>query len=650
MAYTSEQYLEAAAKAEAAGDVGAAEELRALAASVEPPTQRLRAIGQGLTFGFGDEILAGLQAPFGEGSLSENYGKALQAERDVLKQYKHDYPYSSIGWEMGGAVLPTVLSGGLGGAATAARGAGIMAGLTRGLTTGALTGGAYGFGTGEGDLTDRAVNAMLGAGFGSIGGGLIGAAGGVLKSAAGPLVNWVRNKAGNRMAGAVANALQRMAEEKGLTADEIVSGVASGRIMAENRTLDSMIRKFYIEATGEASGILKEGLSKRPGATRKAAEEELQGALGSPGNPLEKQRATAAAAKEAEDALYNQAFAPSGVELAAPDVVVEQIRAIAANAPEALKNAAEVARVKYGIKPFFKVTEDGAIEFARKPTLREAELIQRSLGDLKGAAYTGGKGTLGEAYGEAQNVFRAGLNEASPDLMAARAQAKAIRDARDAFKAGQEAFRKTPDELSIIIKDVEALGPDAIAAYREGMLTSLRGQMSKPSAAPGIVRNLTNPDTGPGTALRMVLPEDAATAVTNKLKVAEDAQATADFVLKGSPTSNTMLAPSIDNMANTASDAVSVMANADVFAAARLLGGLMNRAKPGLSDAQKAEVARVLISEDPALVRRALTDDTVMGQLMAATSKAVDKVLAATAAAQRPAGLNLLIDNPSGND
>ena len=607
----------------------------------EPPTQRARAAAQGLTLGFADEILAGLRAPFGEGSLSENYGTALQEERDVLKQYREAYPVSSAAYEIGGAVVPALFTGGAAAPAAATRTAAVLGGLGRGAISGAKFGGVYGFGSGEGDVFDRAASAGVNALIGGVGGGIIGGAGGALTGVGSALVNWVRNKTGNRLAGVVEREVQRLAEQGGITADEVIAGVAEGRIMAENRSLESMIRRFYSEG-GPAGAEIKRVLTARPGETRAAAMQEVQGALGSPGNPLARQRASEELTKRAENEAYERALSANGVDIPAPPQIVAALQDLAIRTPAALKDAAEVARVQYGIRPFFDIAEDGSVSFARAPTLREAELTYRSLRDMKGAAYTGGRGTLGGALGDVAEGLKGELDVASQPLASARAKAAEVRNARDAFTAGQEAIRRSPDELALIIKDIEALGPDAVAAFREGMLTSIRAGMSKPSAAPGLMRGLSNEETGPGTALRLALPPGAAPSVTKKIDVASEAQRAYKGIVEGSQSTPSLLAPRVGEAVNVGQELSSAIGNNDMMAWARLIGGAADSLRPGLSDAQRLEVARVVLSTDPALVARALKDESAAAQLMAATAKAVDAVVRAGTRSATP-GLNLTI-------
>lgn len=591
------------------------------------PTQRLRAaLGQGAMLGFGDEAMAALRAPFGEGSMSENYDAALADERAKLAAYRQAYPYSSLGYEMLGAAAPALLSGGAAAPVAGGRMAAALAGGVRGAVGGAKAGAVYGFGSGEGGLVNRAANAGVQGMFGAGLGGALGAAGGAISRSLNGLVNWVRNKSGDRMAGAVANEVQRLVEQGGMTADEVIDGVANGTLMAENRTLESMIRRFYAEG-GPAGAEIKTTLTARPGETRAAALNEAQSALGSPGNPLANRRVSEQATKEAEDIAYEQAFRPGGTEVRAPSDIVAGMADIARRAPNALKAAAEVARVKHGITPFVTQAADGSVQFTRAPTLREAELTYRSLRDMAGSAYASSSGTLGSALKDLGEAFKGRLDVASPPLAAARAEAKTVRDARDAFTAGTEAFRKSPDELALLMDDITVLGDDAMAAFREGVLTSLRAGLSKPSAAPGLMRSLADETTGPGTALRLALPPDTADDVLRALGVAANAQRASGGVIGGSQTAQTMMAPSVGGAVNVGQEIASGMGG-DLFAWLRLISGVADNITPGLSDAQRLEVARIVLSKDPALVERALKDNTLVGQLQQTTAEAINRVTA----------------------
>ena len=112
-----------------------------------------RSIGQGVTFGFGDEIEAGIRA-LGAGTYDEEVAKI----RADLEKFRETNPVSAYGSEIA-ASLPTGL--GLGALA-------LRAGVRGVGKIGAAEGALYGAGVGE-DAEDRAVSAAIGAPLGAAG-------------------------------------------------------------------------------------------------------------------------------------------------------------------------------------------------------------------------------------------------------------------------------------------------------------------------------------------------------------------------------------------------------------------------------------------------------------------------------------------------
>jgi hypothetical protein len=115
---------------------------------------------QGGTFGFADEIVAGLHAL----SPNDTYDAALQRTRGLLDASRRDHPGVAYGGEVAGAVAAPV------GVATSAATKG--AAIAKGAAAGAGMGGAYAFGQGEGGFDARSEKAKSGALAGALIGGL----------------------------------------------------------------------------------------------------------------------------------------------------------------------------------------------------------------------------------------------------------------------------------------------------------------------------------------------------------------------------------------------------------------------------------------------------------------------------------------------
>ena len=107
-----------------------------------------RAAGQGLSFGFGDE----LEALYRSKKNKTPYEEELIKVRGKLKQFKEDSPVAAYGTEIA-ASIPSMVAGGAGLARLGVKGVGKVAGIE---------GAAYGAGVGE-TVEERAKGAAVGA-------------------------------------------------------------------------------------------------------------------------------------------------------------------------------------------------------------------------------------------------------------------------------------------------------------------------------------------------------------------------------------------------------------------------------------------------------------------------------------------------------
>lgn len=123
-----------------------------------------------VTFGFADEIIAGVMTPFGERTYSEN----LRLARGVMGVVDEDNPNSFLAGQIAGGFVPTSrLStvAGIGKAGTA--------NIKRAAFEGGIMGAAYGIGSSESEelfTTERLQDGLMGGAFGAGGGFIIGTA------------------------------------------------------------------------------------------------------------------------------------------------------------------------------------------------------------------------------------------------------------------------------------------------------------------------------------------------------------------------------------------------------------------------------------------------------------------------------------------
>lgn len=199
------------------------------------PMQRagnaVEGLKSGLTFGFGDEIQAGIAGGYGALSphltFKEGYDQALQDFRGQYDTAKAQTPWTTGAGELVGAIgtgigaAPRALTKGL--ANVSAKG--LLPKLAINTGIGATSGGIYGFGTGEGGLGERAVNtgdmAILG-GLGGIAGAGLGVG---LEKIGRPLLS-------TRMAKAIMGKKNQAMKTQGMTPNKVAQEIAERQSIA----------------------------------------------------------------------------------------------------------------------------------------------------------------------------------------------------------------------------------------------------------------------------------------------------------------------------------------------------------------------------------------------------------------------------------
>ncbi len=604
----------------------------------EVPTQRWRtALGQGLAFGAGDEIEAGIRAL----SPNQTYDDALAEIRGGLKVYKEARPKEALAYEIGGAALPALLPyyG--------------QANLGRAVATGALQGGAYAFNTGEGGLGSRAARVPGGAVTGAVGGGAgyVGAkaVGGIFRK----LTDAARRKIGGRGATIVENEIQRLVKQTGRSADDIAQDIIDGRLLAENRTIQSAVRALRAGG-GEASTVLKEALEPRPAATSSAALQSLRSGLTDATDGTSQAAATRtseAATRAAERQAYG---AVKGVE--ASDEIVDALRDALRRVPGAADEI-QISTTARGASPLYSVDDAGDVIFNRRPTLDEAEIVRRAIANRKTALYNRANpmGAAAGDVGEVETALRSSLDQGSAPLQAARAQASVVRSSRDAYEGGLRALsgdvnEKLADFAALAGKDNSS---ELIAAYRQGLMQAIEARAATGSRS-SMITNFTKEASKEGMLLREVFPQDQLDEVLKRVGISSDAQKASAYILGGSPTSDTTAELARQGMNLGVSDITGVMSGnpeAVLRAGSKMVGKL---AKRELTDAQKAQVARVLVSDNADLVRRAIQDDSAIAALAQRINEIIDTAVSGSTGAGATGGAMVgapvsggLLDNQS---
>ena len=144
-----------------------------------------KGLAQGLTFGFSDEIIAGLRSAFG----SDTYEEALKKERTKLAQAEEAHGGTFLAADVVGSLALPVPGASLRTAATVAKGvkaASTTARVAKAATAGALLGGVEAAGRTEEDLlsAEGLKDVAIGAGLGGAVGGVLSGAGAFIRGKA----------------------------------------------------------------------------------------------------------------------------------------------------------------------------------------------------------------------------------------------------------------------------------------------------------------------------------------------------------------------------------------------------------------------------------------------------------------------------------
>lgn len=555
---------------------------------------------QGLTMGFGDEILSGLQA-LGPSTYADN----VKENRASLDAYAQQFPTSTMGGNLVGGLAGAAATSFIPGlnAAIGARTIGTLERAAQGVGGGIIGTAVQQMGDAEGSAAERfsQINPrMVAAG---------GVAGGATSALLPVAVGALRARFGRVVGDKVQREILRAADESGLDPDAIIAAVQRGEPMANlSEDTANALRKVRA-AGGKARTIANNAADAEYIGGVKRAQSAVTRSLADldPNeNLLADFNRGQAGMRDVENEIYERAFQ----EAPPLDQRSVGIFADAANRdPSLAREAAADIRLKTGETPFFDTDDAGRMVPRRNPTVKEAETFRRTIADRQNAAYSAGQGGKGEAYRDMERGLRSQLDDLSPDLRLARQTAHTRKTAADQFKLGQGALSKGIDGVGVDIAEINAL-PEyaregAMKAYRAGLVHALKRQLEKPGSQAGIIRRLGNDDGDLRQILAMALPPEQQTAVLEDLARSARAIRMKAIVKGGSQTADKM------------ADAMRPSAVADGFDLARgaqggglaLAGEIAKKAQGRgfkLTEAEQAEIARILTGTDPVAMQRLL--------------------------------------------
>lgn len=580
-----------------------------IAVAREP--QRARAMAQGFTFGFADEIEAFVRSAVPGGPEYKDIRDELRAK---LSTYKEDNPGAALTYELAGALVPSLALALTGIGAPAAE-----ANLARLIGRGALEGGLYGYGASEAPgsaLAETTTGTITGAFMSPA--VQLGLRSG--KNLFSKLIDTVREKVGEKPATAVQAEIQRLQEQTGKSTEEILLDLSEGRLMSDNRTLMAALKNIVSEG-GESGRTVLQQTQQRAGETRQAAMEGLQRQLSPETDPnvLRSVRQSEKELKRAESEAYQGVYA--NAPEVTPEVANEMLR-VARSSQDIAKDMMQRYDLKGNLVPPFKIADNGELQMVRIPSLEDAEIMRRVLDDKANESFRSARTDLGSIYAGISSRLRNQIDEMSPDLKSVRQMSAQNFASKEAFEAGRKALSMNVDELEMMI---EVMTPEAQKVFRSGLMDAIRNKVRRQGTT---LANLADEDKQFGQVLRTVLGDQDIRQLSRQLQLAGE---TAEIAQKmpptaGSPTAPLMQERARSGMRGSMQDFARIGAG-DPTIIVDLIDRFLRRDRPQLTDQQRMQVVNVLFSRDPETVRRALTNEAALNQLVDMSGRIADTLI-----------------------
>lgn len=590
-------------------------------------TTALLGANQGVTFGFGDEIAAGVQ------SLSPNttFDQALASNRNLLANANEANPKTAIASEIMGAI-----TGGLGGAKMVgaglkaaapgllgrASGGGLAGTALRGAGVGAVEGGLYGAGTADGEAMLPAIGKGAGLGM-AMGGAAPLAVAGVTKAvtAGADAIGGVLPY-GIGSTGRSNRALQTALQRSGMTVDQVDDAVKSA-------AREGQPSFAVADALGNPGQRALSGVARQPGDARKEIVDFLMKRQDGQGRRI---GGIVSEALDAPDTALQRTAKLTADRGAAADTAYTAARGNAA--PVDVRSALAAIDDRIGGMRGSGVVGDGIdgklagyrSRLAAQPgpdgVKRELSDFDRVLGvkqavqDDIGAALRAGRNNEARELGKLQAALDASLEESSDMYRTANdgfRDASRVIDQIDNGKAATSGRVRAADT----VQQYGKLTPDQQSAFRSGYADPVMAKIE--GAAPGVNKARPLMDEA-STAELGAMAKDPA-LLQRQLGRETTMFETGAQALGGSRT-----AENLQDIADTAKFDTGMIANLLNMrfgaAAAQLIPKLA-----GQNEATRAKIAQMLLSTD---ARGTLTPIAKSAAKSDATKRVIESLLRST--------------------
>lgn len=588
----------------------------------------VRGVADAATFGFADEISAGLGAVTGVGGEFGDYSGNLERQRATDAQRREENPLATIGGQIAGGVATGVI-------AAPAAAASLGGRIAQGAALGAGAGGAYGFGSGEG-VEGRARNALSGLAVGATVGGVMPAAGTGLRKGYNALMDATARPAANALRSTVApqrNALglvQRSLARDGLTPDMAAGKMREATAAGDDSMMlvdvagDNTRRlgRFATNIPGEGANEIKDKVFERQLAQPDRVIEAIKKGLDDPEvyyqtvDDIIQQRATTA------KPLYERFYA-SPVPFTKK---LEDLLGRGSVMRTALRKARDMADAEgVPFKQFFaNIAEDGSYTIKRVPDARAWDQIKRSLDDIVSEntqVLPNGAEKLNNFGRVVSNIRREMLDEID-GLAPAYGQArKAYSSASESLEAVTRGGKLLDADPELARRTLSKMTPEDAQLARIGISKALVDRVQKSKDGLNVVRGIFG-SPRQRAVLKEAFPSKEAFDEF-KATMFREAQKSRT---KNAVTGNSTTAQQMTDLADNQMD-VGVISNLATGRFGAAAGAIVQKALARatvVNEATAKEIASIITSTDPQVAKQ------ILGQMqqMAARDQRVAQNLA----------------------
>ena len=453
----------------------------------DPINQTVRAISQGATFGFGDEIAAAGDASLDwlfKGAVagkdwSDLYDKHLGYERGLLEDFREESPVLAMGGEIAGAVPTALATAGVSVAPSAIRAGsnllgralGQRAGATGSMVSptmkrpsfagrvakGALGGGAsgavYGYGQGEGGEFNRAASSVIPALFGGGVGAVTPAIGSAVQGVAERIARNKAAKAGDVPSSTVDTLQEAMEIDTGHGGRAL--DVPTGGVMADAGPGLRSVLDRSIQRTGAASAPARRFADDRATKATDDVTQVMDEVLGTPQGMRTVEGRLRAESAPARRQAYEAAYSTpidysSEAGMALENIVRQNVT------PDIVRAANKMMQLEgqQSRQILARIGDDGSVTFERLPDVRQLDYMTRAINQLaegaEGKGAMGGTTPIGRIYQNLSSQIRGLTRELVPAYGEALDIAGDTIRSRKAMELGQSAMRTriTVDQLA----------------------------------------------------------------------------------------------------------------------------------------------------------------------------------------------------------